>query len=136
MRKFLLLIAVALFSIGTYAQDALWSSSIQAVEATDAADYKSPAAFDNEGNLYVTGTQTVGFDFAENEVESLGIGAYIAKYNVAGAELFAIALQGGVTVTATFSSTLQRHKQCPVKCFLQHVLVSQSDSLNQKGAFL
>ena len=100
MRKFLLLIAVALFSIGTYAQNALWSSSIQAVEATDAADYKSPAAFDNEGNLYVTGKQTVSFDFAEKEVESLGIGAYIAKYNVAGAELFAIALQGGVTVTA------------------------------------
>ena len=62
MRKFLLLIAVALFSTATYAQ--LWNASISAVGAMDAVDFNSPAAMDKDGNLYVTGTQTVGFDFA------------------------------------------------------------------------
>ena len=53
MRKFLLLIAVALFSTATYAQ--LWNASISAVGAMDAVDFNSPATMDKDGNLYVTG---------------------------------------------------------------------------------
>ena len=98
MRKFLLLIAVALFTTATYAQ--LWNSSISAVAATDAVDFNSPAAMDKDGNLYVTGTHTETFQFAGNDVETLGLGAYIAKYDVKGNELFAISLVGSIEITA------------------------------------
>lgn len=98
MRKFLLLIAVALFSTATYAQ--LWNASISAVGANDAVDFNSPAAMDKDGNLYVTGTLTEAFDFAGKEVAPLALGAYIAKYDVNGNELFAIVLHGSISVTA------------------------------------
>lgn len=98
MKKFLLLIAVALFSTATYAQ--LWNSSISAVGVNDAVNFTSPAAMDKDGNLYVTGTQTEVFTFAGNDVETEGVGAYIAKYNVAGEEQFAIALVGAIDITA------------------------------------
>ena len=52
MRKFLLLIAVALFSTATYAQiEEAWNSSISAVGVMDAVDFNSPAAMDKDGNL-------------------------------------------------------------------------------------
>ncbi len=98
MKKFLLLIAVALFSTATYAQ--LWNASISAVGAMDAVDFNSPAAMDKDGNLYVTGTLTEAFDFAGQEVAPLALGAYIAKYDVNGNELFAIVLHGSISVTA------------------------------------
>ena len=101
MRKFLLLIAAALFTTATYAQTAeLWKSSISAVGETDAVDFNSPAAMDNEGNLYVTGTQTQSFEFAGKDAEVLALGAYIAKYNAKGEEQFAITLHGSISITA------------------------------------
>ena len=101
MRKFLLLIAAALFTTATYAQTAeLWNSSISAVGETDAVDFNSPAAMDNEGNLYVTGTQTQSFEFAGKDAEVLALGAYIAKYNAKGEEQFAITLHGSISITA------------------------------------
>ena len=101
MRKFLLLIAVALFATATYAQiEEAWNSSISAAGATDVVDFNSPAAMDKDGNLYVTGTLTEAFDFAGQEVAPLALGAYIAKYDVNGKELFAIVLHGSISVTA------------------------------------
>ena len=45
MRKFLLMIAVALFTTATYAQtEEIWNSSIVAVGETDAVDFNSPTA--------------------------------------------------------------------------------------------
>ena len=101
MRKFLLMIAVALSTTVAYAQiEAAWSSSISAVGATDAVDFSSPAAMDKDGNLYVTGTQTENFEFAGNDAEVLALGAYIAKYNAKGEELYAITLHGSISITA------------------------------------
>lgn len=98
MRKFLLLIAVALFSTATYAQ--LWNASISAVGANDVVNFNSPAAMDVDGNLYVTGTQTENFEFAGDNAEVLALGAYIAKYNANGEEQFAITLHGAIDITA------------------------------------
>ena len=98
MRKFLLLIAVALFSTATYAQ--LWSKSISAVAEGDAVSQNSPAAMDKDGNLYVTGTKTLPIEFASQEVGGTDTGAYIAKYNVEGEELYAIELIGSIDITA------------------------------------
>lgn len=101
MRKFLLMIAVALFATATYAQiEKAWNSSISAAGATDAVDFNSPAAMDKDGNLYVTGTQTQSFGFADKDAEVLALGAYIAKYNSKGDELFAITLHGSISITA------------------------------------
>ncbi|MBR4119808.1 MAG: T9SS type A sorting domain-containing protein [Bacteroidales bacterium] len=77
----------------------VWNSSISAVGATD-ANPASPAAMDADGNLYVSGTQTQDFDFAGTTIGSLGIGAYVAKYDVAGNEKFAFALYGSIALTA------------------------------------
>ena len=101
MRKFLLLIAVALFSTATYAQiEEAWNSSISAVDVMDAVDFNSPAAMDKDGNLYVTGTLTQNFEFAGKDTEVDALGAYIAKYNSNGDELFAITLHGSISITA------------------------------------
>ena len=101
MRKFLLMIAVALFTTATYAQtEEIWNSSIVAVGETDAVDFNSPTVMDKDGNLYVTGTQTQNFEFAGNDAEVLALGAYIAKYNAKGEELFAITLHGSISITA------------------------------------
>ena len=77
----------------------MWNSSISAVQATD-ANPASPAAMDADGNLYVSGTQTQDFDFAGTTIGSLGVGAYVAKYDVAGNEKFAFALYGSIALTA------------------------------------
>lgn len=100
MRKFLLLIAVALFSFGVNAQDALWNTSIPDVSAEEALDFNSPATMDKDGNLYVTGTQRASFDFGSAAAEVQAMGAYIAKYNAQGVEQYAISLQGNITITA------------------------------------
>ena len=101
MRKFLLLIAVALFTTATYAQiEEAWNSTIVSVGENDAVNFNSPAAMDAEGNLYVTGTQTENFEFASKDAEVLALGAYIAKYNANGEELFAITLHGAIDITA------------------------------------
>lgn len=100
MKKFLFLVAVALFSFGANAQNLLWKSTIADVSGNDVVNLNSPVAMDKDGNLYVTGTQRDAFDFAGNEVAVLGVGAYIAKYNAEGTELFAIALHGGIDITA------------------------------------
>ena len=101
MRKFLLMIAVALFATATYAQiEEAWNSSISAAGATDAVDFNSPAAMDKDGNLYVTGTLTQNFEFAGKETEVEALGAYIAKYNAEGEELFSITLHGSISITA------------------------------------
>ena len=95
------MIAVALSTTVAYAQiEAAWSSSISAVGATDAVDFSSPAAMDKDGNLYVTGTQTENFEFAGKDAEVEAIGAYIAKYNAKGEELYAITLHGSISITA------------------------------------
>ena len=77
----------------------MWNSSISAVQATD-ANPASPAAMDADGNIYVSGTQTQDFDFAGTTIGSLGVGAYVAKYDVAGKEKFAFALYGSIALTA------------------------------------
>lgn len=100
MRKILLSLAVALLATAGFAQEALWESSIAAFDAATKPEFASPAAMDNDGNLYVTGTQTQNFEFAGKDVEVLAMGTYIAKYNANGKETFAFALQGAVTITA------------------------------------
>lgn len=77
----------------------VWNSSISAVQATD-ANPVSPAAMDADGNLYVSGKQTQDFDFAGTTIGSLGVGAYVAKYDAAGNEKFAFALYGSIALTA------------------------------------
>lgn len=89
-----------MFAAAGFAQNAVWESSITSFDATDLFDQNSPAAMDKDGNLYVTGTQTTSFKFAGNDVEVLAMGAYIAKYDATGKELFAFALQGSITITA------------------------------------
>ena len=95
------MIAVVLFTTATYAQiEEVWNSSISAVGEMDAVDFNSPAAMDKEGSLYVTGTLTQNFEFAGKETEVEALGAYIAKYNSNGDELFAITLHGSISITA------------------------------------
>lgn len=99
MKKFLLLIAVALFSTATYAQ--LWKSSITAIGGDERVEEPSPAAMDKDGNLYVTGMQTVELEFAGTKnTPSDGMGAYIAKYDVNGNESFLITLNGDIFLSA------------------------------------
>ncbi len=101
MKKVLLSIAVAMFAAAGFAQNAVWKSSIASFDAAEAYEYEnSPAAMDKDGNLYVTGVQTQDFKFAGNDVKVLALGAYIAKYDAAGKELFAFALQGSIAITA------------------------------------
>lgn len=78
----------------------MWNSSITAVEQAGDAAVSSPSAIDADGNLYVSGTQTQDFDFAGTTIGSLGVGAYVAKYDVAGNEKFAFALYGSIALTA------------------------------------
>lgn len=89
-----------MFAAAGFAQNAVWESSIASFEATDLFDQNSPAAMDKDGNLYVTGSQTTSFKFAGNDVDVLALGAYIAKYDATGKELFAITLHGSITITA------------------------------------
>ena len=96
--KFLFTTLLLLFFAATYAQQ--WNDSISAVGEQDAVNFNSPAAMDKDGNLYVTGTQTETFEFAGKDAEVLALGAYIAKYNAKGEELFAITFHGAIDITA------------------------------------
>lgn len=97
MRKFLLLITAALLSFGAYAQSSLWRATISSVRE---GEVSSVTAMDEDGNVYVAGTQNKKFTFAGKEIGSLSAGAYVAKYNAEGAEQFAISLQGAMKITA------------------------------------
>lgn len=99
MRKFLLLIAVALFTTATYAQ--LWSTSITPVDEGQSL-YSSSTTIDKDGNLYVTGEQTGEVDFAGTKTTPMnGMGSFIVKYNVKGEVSFVITLHGGVMISST-----------------------------------
>ena len=78
----------------------MWNSSITAVEQAGDAVISSPSTIDAEGNLYVSGTMNKDFEFAGKTLSNLGIGAYVAKYDVQGNEKFAFAIYGAVDITA------------------------------------
>ena len=78
----------------------MWNSSISAVEQAGDAVVSSPSAIDAEGNLYVSGTMNKDFEFAEKTLSNLGIGTYVAKYDVQGNEKFAFAIYGAADITA------------------------------------
>lgn len=103
MRKFLLLIAVALFSIGTNAQEAIWDASIASVREGSDMPVNSIATIAEDGSLYVAGARDKKFDFANGSVGSLTGGAYVAKYDAEGKELFAVSLAGAMEITAITS---------------------------------
>lgn len=77
----------------------MWNTSITAVEQAGDAEVVSPSAIDAEGNLYVSGTMNKDFEFAGKTLSNLGIGAYVAKYDVQGNEKFAFAIYGSVDIT-------------------------------------
>lgn len=78
----------------------MWNSSISAVEQAGDAVVSSPSTIDAEGNLYVSGTMNTDFEFAGNTIPNLGIGTYVAKYDVQGNEKFAFAIYGAADITA------------------------------------
>ena len=77
----------------------MWNSTISAVEQAGDAVVSSPSTIDAEGNLYVSGTMNKDFEFAEKTLSNLGIGAYIAKYDVQGNEKYAFAIYGSVDIS-------------------------------------
>ena len=78
----------------------MWNSSISAVEQAGDAVVSSPSTIDANGNLYVSGTMNKDFEFAGKTISNLGIGAYVAKYDVQGNEKYAFAIYGAVDITA------------------------------------
>lgn len=94
---------LALATVAANAKDVLdaptWTDNL--TTTTEAKDLTRAAAMavDNEGNSIVTGSFTKDLEFAASYLEPVANSAFIAKYDKAGAKMWAAGLAGAATIT-------------------------------------
>ena len=105
MKKLLLIAACNLCLAGVQAQTAeqpKWSNNLSmAVLEADELNLSAPAAVDNAGNVYATGSFTLPIAIGNVAYfEPIANSAYLAKYNAEGTALWAVALRGAATISS------------------------------------
>ena len=94
---------LALATVAANAKDVLdaptWTDNL--TTPTEAKDLTRAAsmAVDNEGNSIVTGSFTKDLEFAASYLEPVANSAFIAKYRLDGAKMWAAGLAGAATIT-------------------------------------
>lgn len=94
---------LALATVAANAKDVLdaptWTDNL--TTTTEAKDLTRAAAMavDNEGNSIVTGSFTKDLEFAASYLEHVANSAFIAKYRLDGAKMWAAGLAGAATIT-------------------------------------
>ena len=104
MKKLLLIAACSLCFAGVQAQTAeqpKWSNGLSmAVLEADELNLSAPAAVDNAGNVYATGSFTQPIAIGNVAyLEPIANSAYLAKYDAEGTALWAVALRGAATIS-------------------------------------
>ena len=104
MKKLLLIAACSLCFAGVQAQTAeqpKWSNDLSmAVLEADELNLSAPAAVDNAGNVYATGSFTQPIAIGNVAYfEPIANSAYLAKYDAEGTALWAVALRGAATIS-------------------------------------
>ena len=104
MKKLLLIAACSLCFAGVQAQTAeqpKWSNNLSmAVLEADELNLSAPAAVDNAGNVYATGSFTQPIAIGNVAyLEPIANSAYLAKYDAEGTALWAVALRGAATIS-------------------------------------
>lgn len=103
MRRFTFSMMLALATVAANAKDVLdaptWTDNL--TTTTEAKDLTRAAsmAVDNEGNSIVTGSFTKDLEFAASYLEPVANSAFIAKYRLDGAKMWAAGLAGAATIT-------------------------------------
>lgn len=105
MKKLLLIAACSLCLAGVQAQTAeqpKWSNDLSmAVLEADELNLSAPAAVDNAGNVYATGSFTQPIAIGNVAyLEPIANSAYLAKYDAEGTALWAVALRGAATISS------------------------------------
>ena len=105
MKKLLLIAACSLYFAGVQAQTAeqpKWSNNLSmAVLEADELNLSAPAAVDNAGNVYATGSFTQPIAIGNVAyIEPIANSAYLAKYDAEGTALWAVALRGAATISS------------------------------------
>lgn len=105
MKKLLLIAACSLCFAGVQAQTAeqpKWSNNLSmAVLEADELNLSAPAAVDNAGNVYATGSFTQPIAIGNVAyLEPIANSAYLAKYDAEGTALWAVALRGAATISS------------------------------------
>lgn len=105
MKKLLLIAACSLCFAGVQAQTAeqpKWSNNLSmAVLEADELNLSAPAAVDNAGNVYATGSFTQPIAIGNvTYLEPIANSAYLAKYDAEGTALWAVALRGAATISS------------------------------------
>ena len=105
MKKFLLMIAVALSATAmnaqTWVSPALWTKSLTPVSAADQLSGTNVCVA-ADGSVYTTGTYNKDFVFAGKTIANPDelTSAYVAKYSDEGAEEWAVTLFGAATISS------------------------------------
>lgn len=110
MKKLLLIAACSLCFAGVQAQTAeqpKWSNNLSmAVLEADELNLSAPAAVDNAGNVYATGSFTQPIAIGNVAyLEPIANSAYLAKYDAEGTALWAVALRGAATISSITTDT-------------------------------
>lgn len=94
---------LALATVAANAKDVLdaptWTDNLTTTTEAKELTRAAAMAVDNEGNSIVTGSFTKDLEFAASYLEPVANSAFIAKYRMDGAKMWAAGLAGAATIT-------------------------------------
>lgn len=94
---------LALATVAANAKDVLdaptWTDNLTTTAEAKELTRAAAMAVDNEGNSIVTGSFTKDLEFAASYLEHVANSAFIAKYRLDGAKMWAAGLAGAATIT-------------------------------------
>lgn len=94
---------LALATVAANAKDVLdaptWTDNLTTTAEAKDLTRATAMAVDNEGNSIVTGSFTKDLEFAASYLEPVANSAFIAKYRLDGAKMWAAGLAGAATIT-------------------------------------
>lgn len=94
---------LALATVAANAKDVLdaptWTDNLTTTAEAKDLTRAAAMAVDNEGNSIVTGSFTKDLEFAASYLEPVANSAFIAKYRLDGAKMWAAGLAGAATIT-------------------------------------
>ena len=103
MRRFTFSMMLALATVAANAKDVLdaptWTDNLTTTAEAKDLTRAAAMAVDNEGNSIVTGSFTKDLEFAASYLEPVANSAFIAKYRLDGAKMWAAGLAGAATIT-------------------------------------
>ena len=102
MKKLLLSVFAASAVLGAQAADLslLWDNTVSGAFDAGNSVFNAPVAVDANGNMIATGAFEHDVTIAGSTLAAVGTSAYVAKYDLSGNAVWAVALSGSASISA------------------------------------